>query len=231
MLNDELIGAYLDGELDEQKRALADHWLASDKGAAARLERMRRADALLREAIPRVATQPDDAIAALIAGQPDNVVQFKPRAWARQAAALAAACVLGVLLGRAVAPGTSPVAGDQMRVSAEVSRILDTLPSGQSAPIMGGSVDVAMSVQTDSGDVCRQYRTRFGDDAADAVACQDNGGWRMLVQTAAAESDGGFTPAGATSPIDAALSGLGPATALDQAQEQAMIAARWRASR
>jgi anti-sigma factor RsiW len=62
MLNDELIGAYLDGELDAEKRALVEHWLASDKGAARRLVRMRSADAMVRLAVPRVATPENDLL-------------------------------------------------------------------------------------------------------------------------------------------------------------------------
>lgn len=232
MLNDELIGAYLDGELDAEKRALVEHWLASDKGAAARLDRIRAADALMREAIPRVAAPEDDPIAALIRGQAERRPPRLTRQSAVRAAALAAACVLGVLAGRAMSPSLisiNPSADARMRVGAEVAQALDSTPSGETVPVLGGEVRVAMSFQTEAGKVCRQYRTTSGHDAADAVACRDEDGWRMIVQASATDVDGdAFVPAGSNSPLDAAISALGPAVALDSREERALMGANWR---
>ena len=52
MLNDDLIGAYLDGELDAERGAMVERQLRYDSGAVARLKRMRTADQLLRQAFP-----------------------------------------------------------------------------------------------------------------------------------------------------------------------------------
>ncbi len=229
MLNDGLIGAYLDGELDQEKRALVEHWLAHDKGAAARAERIRGADALLRRAIPRIAPDQADPIAALIMGGPTNVVGFTGRTWVRRAAAIAAACVIGVLVGRMSAPATVASVDPKMRLSAEIQQALDALPSGQSAAIMGGEVQMALSVQTDSGAVCRQFRTVSGADSADALACRVGGDWRLAVQAAAPREAVTYSVAASTSsPIDAAISAMGGAAVLDDAEERALMNANWR---
>lgn len=229
MLNDGLIGAYLDGELDQEKRALVEHWLAHDKGAAARAERIRGADALLRRAIPRIAPDQADPIAALIMEGPTNVVGFTGRPWVRRAAAIAAACVIGVLVGRMSAPATVASVDPKMRLSAEIQQALDALPSGQSAAIMGGEVQMALSVLTESGALCRQFRTVSGADAADALACQVDGDWRLAVQAAAPAEAAEFSvAASAGSPIDASISAMGGAAVLDASEERALMAAHWR---
>ena len=232
MLNDQLIGSYLDGELDQEKRALVEYWLVNDNGAAARLERMRGADALIRRAIPKLNADALDPVAALIMAPPSNVVNLRPvaRVWVRRAAALAAACVIGVLAGRVSSDQVSVAGLDpHMRLSPEIERILDTAPSGQSAPVLGGEVQVALSVQTESGALCRQFRATSGSDAVDAVACQEGGQWRLVVQTAAADEAASYnTASAAVSPVDAAIAALGGAVVLHESEERALIAAGWR---
>jgi len=229
MLNDELICAYLDGELDQEKRALVEHRLASDKGAAARLERMRGADALIRRALPRFASDAHDPIAALIMERPLNVVKLVERTWVRRAAAIAAACVIGVLVGRLSGSEQVSDIDPQMRLGAEIERVLENTPSGQSAPIMGGEVHMALSVQTETGVFCRQFRAVSGLHAADGLACRDGGQWRLVVQSAAAREAAAYNTAAAeVSPMDAAINELGGATVLDESEERALIAADWR---
>lgn len=229
MLNDELLSAYLDGELDETKRALVERWLAEDKGAAARLERMRNSDDLLRRAIPRVATDASDPIAALIAGDPPtNVVPFK-RSWARQAAALAAACVLGVLVGRLVMPAQD---GALLSLNAPMQRVLDTAISGDATHAGAEQVQVALSFQTDTGAVCRQFQTTSGQRVADGVACRDGDKWRLIAQAETAAPAQEYQTAGAEdTPIDAAIAALGTASVLSADEERALMQNSWRAPR
>jgi hypothetical protein len=234
MLNDQLIGAYLDGELDPEKRALVEYWLANDNGAAARVERMRGGDALLRRAIPKMGADSNDPLTALILARPTNVVNLFERVaqgqGVRRAVALAAACVLGVLAGRfsdsPAAPGFDP----RMSLNAEIERVLETMPSGQNAPIMGGELQMAMSLQTESGAFCRQFRVTSGPDVADAVACREDGQWRLAVQAAApAETESYVAAAATASPIEAAINAMGGANVLDHNEERALIASDWRA--
>ena len=229
MLNDGLIGTYLDGELDQEKRALVEHWLAHDKGAAARAERIRSADAMLRRAMPKVAPDEADPIAALIMEGPTNVVTFTGRRWVGRAAAIAAACVIGVLVGRGSVPSLVTSIDPKMHLSADIERALETLPSGQAVAIMGGEVQMALSVQTVSGAVCRQFRTVSGSDAADALACREGDNWRLVVQAAAPREAVSYGVAAPTaSPIDAVISAMSGAAVLDDAEERALMTANWR---
>jgi hypothetical protein len=136
---------------------------------------------------------------------------------------------MGVLVGRMSAPAAVTSVDPKMRLSADIERALDTLPSGQSAVIMGGEVQMALSVLTDSGAVCRQFRTVSGADAADALACRVDGDWRLAVQATAPVEAAEFSVAApAGSPIDAAISVMGGAAVLDANEERALMAARWR---
>lgn len=224
MLNDELICAYLDGELDAEKQAMVEHWLASDAGAAARVERVRNADGLLRQAYPQFAREASDPLAAMIISPAANANHAAPRQWSMRVAAMAAACVLGVLIGHYAEPSNTLLSS-----GGEISRLLDDLPSGRAAAFHGGQFEVVLSLQSDAGELCRQYRIEHGNEAVDALACRSSDDWRVVV--AAADSvtvEGAYIPAGADSPIDAAIARLGAATALDEDQERALIARSWR---
>lgn len=229
MLNDELIGAFMDGELDAEKRALVEHWIATDKGAAARLERMRIADALAREAIPRVAVTADDPLAVRIMGAAAatparrNVVRFvAPRLpEMRRMAALAAACVMGVVVGWA--SGVLQPSQAEMSVSPRLAAVLDRAVSGEQTTVDGRRVEVVLSVRGADGSFCREFRT---EDQIDALACKVNGDWRLLVQAAAPRSSE-YVTAGSATPIDAALGQLGAQTALELADERRAIVSGW----
>ena len=67
-LNDELLCAYLDGELDPETRARVEQALVDDAGARVRLERMRVADERLKAEIPLQTVQPNDPLSARILG-------------------------------------------------------------------------------------------------------------------------------------------------------------------
>jgi|CXWL01.1.fsa_nt_gi hypothetical protein len=227
MLNDELIGAYLDGELAPEKRALVERQLAGNNGAAARLERMRSADALLRRALPGSARSEKDPLAALIMGGWQSASRSSAPHWGRRAAAIAAACLIGVLAGRLSAPDSIVVTG--MSLSAEATRVLDRVGSGELAPVAGGQMQVALSFRTESGEVCRQFRTNASVQT-DAVACRVGDGWNMIVQAAVRDTDGaGYRTASADDAISAAVNALGGVSALDDAEERALIDANWRA--
>ena len=237
-MNDELLGAYSDGELDAEKRLLIEMNLAQNYGAALRLENMKHADDLLREAIPRTAADVQDPMARLIL---ENVTPMRRlprfnRDFYQRVAAIAAAALFGVFVGVGGSGLTRAPAGAvdaRMHVDAALASILDTTASGESAPIMGGEAKIALSVQTPDGRFCRQFRLTSGADVSDALACRDSGRWRMVVQSVAqAASDAHYQTAGAgaASPVDSAIDALGSSIVLDPVEERAAIAAHWRPS-
>lgn len=223
MLNDDLISAYLDDELDAERRAMVEEHLRTDRGAAARLERMRGADGMLREAFPAAEEARDDFLATMILA-PN--AQPAPRHWATQVAALAAAVMFGVLLGEGL--GSNGV-GAPYAISNRQGALLNTLPSGQSATADGSEFEAILSVVSDAGDICRQFRVTSDAQRTDVLACREaaSGSWEMIAAAPAQAADA-YVPAGANSPIDLAIQGLGPAEALDAEGERAMISRGWR---
>lgn len=222
MLRDELLSAYLDGELDAEQRARVESDLRSDKNAVLRLERMRNADSLLRQAIP-VKTQPrDDRLAAMIlapqthAKRPIQVMRWAP---------LAAAIVAGVLIGQLT--HLTNAADAPFSVSDNQARLLETLPSGNEVSSAHGVFEVVLTLQTETGP-CRAYRVSQGAQSTEVLACRDGAqDWRMVAAAATGHAEG-YTPAGGASVIDRAVADLGPVEALNADQERALITNGWR---
>lgn len=223
MLNDELISAYLDGELDAEKRDWVEDQLRTDRAAAARLERLSTADRLLKLAVPQVEHAGDDLLAAGILAQKPLESRAQPRLWATLGA-VAATLVLGVLVGRAtdVGPPESPLA-----LSAQHARLLDTTVSGEPVNTNAGVFEVVLSVQSEAGDVCRQYRVSNGAESVDALACRSEAGWRTVAASAGTVTTG-YVPASGASPVDAAVDALGSVSVIDLDQERELIARQWR---
>lgn len=242
-LNDELIGAYLDGELPAEKRAEVERALTTNNGAAARLERLRGTDELLRSALRDRPEQSstdallrkalvgeqaeNDPIARLLLGDAAPAPAPRMELWVRRAAAIAAACLIGVLAGRVGAPGG--YVSDDMRLGSEVSRILDSAPSGEFSPVARGEMGVALSFRADDGSLCRQFRTQSGQSASDAIACRDGEVWRLVAQAPAPEQSGFHAASAAADPIAAAADSMGAAV-LTNREERALIQANWRSA-
>lgn len=219
MLNDELIGAFLDGELDADQRADVEDKLRRDNGAAARLERMRATDALLKVGLATQAQSERDAIAAMILRG-----ERKPawRHWGARVAAIATALVLGVFIGRKVDDTASMHAAYE--IPADQAHLLDTLSSGRVHESDWGIFEVVLSLQNDAGDFCRQFRLTQDQHSTDVLACRHEGGaWRM-VASAVAPDAAAYTPAGAHSPLDVAIANLGRVEVLNERQERAALA-------
>jgi Putative zinc-finger len=222
MHRDDLLSAYLDGELDAEQRAVVEAQLRSDQGAVTRLERMRSSDSLLRQAFPATAQVKDDRLAAMILAPK---APMRPRAWATRLAPLAAALVVGVLLGqwpRLAREDAAPFA-----VPLEHARLLDTMLSGESANTPNGALELVLSVQTEAGP-CREYRLSNEAQSTAVLACRNAGeGWTMAAATSDPRTHG-YTPAGAHAILDNALAERGQVEALDRSQERALIARGWR---
>ncbi len=221
MLNDEILGALIDGELPPERREAAERALGDNRGAALRLENLRRSDVLCRDAFA-VTQGAKDPLAELIAhGWPKRV--SRPVVWSRRAAAIAAACLIGVFAGSVT---STEAPGSHMRASNEVARVLNQAPSGAVSQIRGGQMQVALSLRADNGALCRQYRTTVSGEAVDALACKQGEAWRLAVQAAAMES-GGYRTAAASDPVAAAIDGLGGASVLSVGEENQFIDNGW----
>lgn len=235
MVNDEILGAYLDGELDATARGEVERAVAENAGVALRLKRLQQADSALRQALAAGPAHSDAALAQQILGAPTAAVSAIPPSWkyiARTFAPLAAAAVLGLLVGRLAAPASFDRDGNaSMRVEAALARALDQAASGQVVTVMGGEAELALSLRTDDGILCRQFKLTSTHGASDALACREDGDWRLRAQVAldaADTSDFRAASVAAPSAIDVVVEGMGAVTVLDEAEEAAAIEAGWR---
>lgn len=223
-MNDEKLGAFLDRELTDEQRAEAAHAMSENPGASTRMFMFRRSDDLLRQAVPLPKSPNDHAVAQRILSAP-SVLQPYAR-WATSAAALAAACVLGVLLGRASAPET-PFSLRQL--DSHIQTALNTAASGDARTTAAGTVTVAMTLRDESGRMCRQFRTESGRDVAEAMACLEGDRWDVIAIADASEEQSGFrTASEASSALSLVLDAVGGATLVEQGEEQALISRGWR---
>lgn len=223
MLNDDLLTAYLDGELNAERQAMVEHQLRSDKGAVARLERMRASDTALKQAFPAQEHSKDDLLKTMIFSAP---TPMRRGDWAMRGAALAAAVMIGLLLGQFVRAEDGVSAA--YAISSEEARLLDTQVSGRVSDTRAGAFEVVLSLQSEDGELCRQFRLTRDRQSTDVLACRrGEEGWHMVAAATAASVEG-YIPAGAHSPLDTAIEALGPVAPLEVAQEAQFIENGWR---
>ncbi|MEQ1653695.1 MAG: hypothetical protein ABL897_14500, partial [Hyphomicrobium sp.] len=141
MLNDDLISAYLDGELSAAKRIMVEQELRQDPAAAARFQRMAGADAALKSAFGLAPGVDADPLRDLILSGPAQAPSPKlPKApghsrsaqrwrWGATAAAMSMALACGMVLGDVFKADPAQPYG----ISAPQARLLDRLASGESA--------------------------------------------------------------------------------------------------
>src|SRR6185295_8522822 len=112
-LNDELLCAYMDGELDPEMRVRVEQALLEDAGARVRLERMRVADERLKAELPLQAVQPNDPLSArILDDRPMTPSLALPRKRGRVGVAAAitalAAGISGIVVGFVVSRSQEP---------------------------------------------------------------------------------------------------------------------------
>ncbi len=223
-LNDELLCAYMDDELDAPERQRVATALAADAGAQLRLQRMRDADRDLKAAFP---VQGDDhfeaAMVARIQGGRPVSVWRTVLPWA--SAAAVAGLFAGFLLPQTL---NAPQAGGQLvQLAPAMQAILETHPAGVTE---ADGVSVVLTFETQDSRYCRLFRSKLAGIEGEGLACRaDAGVWQLAAWDAVgAEPADGFRTAGASPVIDAAMSALGGEPALDAQAETDLIRRSWR---
>lgn len=182
MIDDDLLMAFADGELDEISRARVERAIAADPELAARLEVQRRLRARLAAHYAPVIEE--DVPAQLRAMLESDVVDIgaararRARPPWQQLTALAATLVLGLFLGRMLwLPDSGPVAiaNDTMVAQGALARALDTqLASAQAS---GAATRIGVSFAAADGRLCRTF-----DSATLAgLACRGDAGWQLMM--------------------------------------------------
>lgn len=234
-IDDNMLMAFADGELDEIARARVERAIAEDPALGARLEVERRLRARLAAHYGPVAEE--DVPERFRAMLETNVVDL-PAARARRSiarpmwqnfAALAATLVLGLALGRTLLmPAAGPVAVENgvMMARGELAGALQTQLASAQAP--GAATRIGVSFTASDGRLCRT----FDGGAAAGLACRSADGWQlMMTTTGSAGRRGEFRQAGSENPqILQAAQEMMAGEPLDAAAERRARDSGWRGS-
>jgi putative zinc finger protein len=226
-IDDELLMAYADGELDEVSRARIERAIAEDPALRGRLAQQQRLRATLaahygptaEEAVP-------ERLRAMLE---TNVVRFAaagPRPLWQSLAALAATLVLGLALGRTLLVPAAPVgiAHGTMVAEGPLADALETqLASAQPAD---AATRIGLSFAALDGRLCRT----FDGAAVSGLACRDDRGWQLVITAAAPGGPrGDYRQAASGNPLVlAAAQELMADDAFDAAAERRARDSGWR---
>lgn len=205
IVTDEMLMAYVDGELTPRDAALVDAALAADEALAARLAQHRRLTGAVAGAFAGVALEPvPDRLADAVSGA-GKVVSLDAARQRRatppwgQWGLVAAGIVAGVVVGVSLPRGPAPLVGGDMRARGQLASALDSQLA--SAPKTGALVRVGLSFRARDHRYCRTFAVTKGAGPA-GLACRDGDGWavRMAVARTEARPGGDYRAAAADTP-------------------------------
>jgi hypothetical protein len=224
-ITDEMLMAYVDGELSEAQRMAVDSAVVADPALFEKLERHRRLRARMGGAFAEVLAEPvPERLAA--AATTSTVIPFpaRPRAvpaWAAMAACVAIGLVAGLSVPRL---GPAPTIGSDLRAHGQLATALDKQLA--STPVLGAAVRVGLTFRSADG-----YCRTFSERAVAGLACREGGAWRvrMAVARAARPASDYRTAASETPPqVLEAAQDLMVGEPLDAKAEIAARAKGWR---
>lgn len=250
---DDLLVAYIDGELDDAARAQIERALSSDSRLAQRVARERWMRARQgsgqqlgstqrvvpltprapgRTAVPTPAQVIDLArVRAQRSRRQDrNGVLLPRRAIAALGGALAAGALIGFLLTRFMG-GTHPAEfrSGFLQASGELARALSDQLSARSTA--GAQVRVGASFRAREGGFCRTFQLELKSSMS-GLACREQDHWRIVAllspETAQAPSALSRLPAASPSVLQEAISERTSGSALDADAEHRALEAGWR---
>jgi len=224
-ITDEMLMAYVDGELSEPQQMAVDSAVAADPALFEKLERHRRLRARMGGAFAEVLAEPAPE-RLVAAARPSNVVPFPAQrravpAWAAMAACVAIGLVAGLSVPRL---GSAPTIGSDLRAHGQLASALDKQLA--SAPAQGAAVRVGLSFRSSDG-----YCRTFTEETVAGLACRERDGWkvRMAVARTAGPASDYRTAASETPPqVLEAAQDLMVGEPLDARAEAAARAKDWR---
>lgn len=236
-INDEILSAMLDGELDADQTLEVNHAMAADPKLAARFAELAAANASFVQSTRMIDETPIPAsITRLLETQADgdnNVADMqafrqlrkpthnaanKPAIrWAALAASLALA--IGLAGGNLLGTGSSSHA-----LSPAVADALDSVSSGEQVIISSDASMLAGFSFVDTEDrFCRQFSVNTQDGSSNQIACRDGDDWEQIALIRSAEqATENYQPASANHALDGVLDTLMVGSPLSLEEE-----ARW----
>jgi hypothetical protein len=206
MIDDDILMAYADGELDEIGRARVERAVAADPALRARLAQQRKLRATLAdfygptagEDVPeRFRAMLDSKIVDFAGAKARQAQQARPL-W-QSLTALAATLVVGLALGRTLLmPAAGPIGVEKgiMVAQGPLAAALDTQLASAQGP--DASTRIGTSFAAADGRLCRTF-----DSAALAgIACRGEQGWQlMMTGTGSGGAHGDYRQAGSSNPL------------------------------
>lgn len=244
--SDEILSAFLDGELPAMEMTAVRAAIAQDISLADRLATLAMADKLVRQHAHALDQQPmPAAVLALLetatASPQANTrqsasAQILPGPWQRWrqqplrplALAASVALVLSIAVGYLNRPSDT---GSALPTLAQYTSSLDSTPSGTAAGIGSATLLTRFSFRNQAGQYCRQYQLVAPGYSSENIACRQDDNWTLLVsaQLPVQANPDNFQPAtSATSELDALLDTLMQGPALDLATEAEVIRQGWK---
>ncbi|MEQ1783136.1 MAG: hypothetical protein ABMA14_17400 [Hyphomonadaceae bacterium] len=242
-VTDEMITAWLDGEVSPQQREEIEQAVAASPPLGLRVARLSQMDRMLAPAYAATLKAPIPARFEAILSRPRAPVWslsglrsvfgslLEPRQLGMAAAALVVGVVAGSLLLASPAgkPGFETAADGYLVANKEMAISLASLQSGDTASSQ--AVRIKLSMVDESGKYCRQFEAA----GSAGLACLDGDKWKVDTLSPAKSptgqggqyvmADGAVDPA-----IAAALERRGVKQLLDRTQEAAAIASGWKAT-
>ena len=193
-IGDEILMAYVDGELDPAAREEVERAIATDPATKERVERERRLRNRIAGHYAPVADEPiPERLTALLTGAADNVVSLEsararraPTRW-QAVTALAATLVLGLFVGTMLSRGgAEPVAFADGAMVAR-GELAEALESRLAADPASGGTRVGVSFAANDDRFCRTFEST----ELSGLACRGGEGWEIVMAAAPAGAAAG----------------------------------------
>ena len=229
-IDDDLLMAFLDGELDEVTRARVERALAEDPELQVRLDIQRRLrDRLAAHYAPVAEEEVPERFRAMLETNVVALPAARSRPLWQTFVALAATLVLGLFIGRAItSPGPIAVEDGIAVARAELADALETQLASTQPP--GAVTRIGVTFQRGDGRLCRT----FDSGATAGLACRDGAGWQLMMTASRAGggAEGGFRQAGTGNALVLqAAQELMTGEPLDAARERQARDSGWRTNR
>jgi len=238
-INDEVLSAFMDRELDEAVAFHVREAIKEDAALGERLAELTRADELVRTHAHALDNQPLPAELLQRLESSQSLTQsrvipvdFMRRRFRRglqlvqRHQALAASVVIML---RLVAFVVSRGADQAVPNMSEYASDLASSMSGETITLDGSNTLITrFSFQHENGHFCRQYRLQARDQNTENIACRGGEGWVVIASLDAALADGGeYQPASQLPAMDSLLDAMMQGAPLSLTEEKRLIQNDW----
>lgn len=229
-ISDTMLGAYVDGELDDAERARLDRALESDPSLRARLAAEQALRVTLRAHFDPVTDEPVPAsLRSKLEPAPAQIIDLAAARARRRFAwphygAMAASLAVGMLTGQLLlrqAPSPVAMESGQLVARGPLADALDTQLASVRAE--GKTTRIGLTFEDDEGRYCRT----FDSGAVSGIGCREGDSWRLVATAAGGGAASEYRQASAPAVLEQAESMMtGPP--LDGAAERRARERGWR---